>query len=232
MLKRNFLTTVVLTALTLFAASAWSEDTVPFKSDKGKLSYAIGASIGKNLNKDTTDVDLDVLIDGLKASLAGRKLRLSDKEIRLLMSDYEKQLRKQAGERRQKAINDNLHKGEAYLAEFGRQPGVQTAPGGVLYQVIREGSGRKPIETDTVQVNYRGSLIDGTEFDATEPGHPAELKVMSLISGWKQALTMMNTGSKWHLVIPSHLAYGERGVGSDIGPNEVLIFDVELVDIR
>jgi len=232
MFKRNILSAFVLTNLTLFAASAWSEDLAPFKSDKAKLSYAIGASIGKNLGKDSTDVDLDVLIEGLKASLAGKKLKLTDKEIRVVMSDYEKQLRKQANERHQKAQVENREKGEAYLTKFSKQPGVQASPGGVLYQVLKEGGGRKPIEADTVQVNYRGSLIDGTEFDATEPGHPAELKVTALISGWKQALTMMNVGAKWHIVIPSQLAYGERGVGSDIGPNEVLVFDVELVGIK
>jgi len=229
MLKRTFLTAF---ALTLFASNAWSEDAAAFKNDKERLSYSIGASIGKNLNKDTTDVDLPVLIEGLKESLAGKKLKLTDKEIRVLMNDYEKQLRKQANDRRQKAVVENREKGSAFLEDFKKQPGVQVSPGGVLYKVIKEGSGPRPIETDTVQVNYRGSLINGTEFDATEAGHPAELKVTSLISGWKQALTLMNVGSKWHIVIPSHLAYGERGVGSDIGPNEVLVFDVELVAIK
>ena len=103
----------------------------------------------------------------------------------------------------------------------------------MFYQVITEGGGgRKPSDPDTVLVNYRGALIDGTQFDATEPGKPAELKVMSLISGWKQALSMMTAGSKWHLVIPAELAYGERGAGVDIGPNAALVFDVELVSIK
>jgi FKBP-type peptidyl-prolyl cis-trans isomerase FklB len=102
----------------------------------------------------------------------------------------------------------------------------------VLYKVIQEGSGRKPLESDMVEVNYRGSLIDGTQFDATEPGHPANLKVSALINGWKQALSMMSVGSKWHIVVPAQLAYGERGVGSDIGPNEVLVFELELVAIK
>jgi FKBP-type peptidyl-prolyl cis-trans isomerase len=232
MLKRHFLTTFALAALVLSAGSAWSEDAAPLKTDKERLSYSIGASIGRNLSKDATDVDLNVLIEGLKASLAGQKLKMTEKEIRLLMSDYEKQLRKQTNEKRQKAQIENREKGETFLTEFKKKPGVQETPGGVLYQVVKAGDGRKPIETDTVQVNYRGSLINGTEFDATEPGHPAELKVMALISGWKQALTMMNAGAKWHIVIPSHLAYGERGAGSDIGPNEALVFDVELVGIK
>jgi FKBP-type peptidyl-prolyl cis-trans isomerase len=229
MVMRKFL---MMFGLVLLAGNAWCADAGSLKSDKDKLSYSIGASIGKNLSKDGTDVDLNLLIDGLKASLAGQKLLLSDKEIRVLMNDYEKELRKQATVKRQKATIENRQKGEAYMAEFRKQPGVQLTPGGVLYRVIKDGNGRKPIETDTVQVNYRGSLIDGTEFDATEAGHPADLKVIALISGWKQALTMMSVGSKWHLVIPSQLAYGDRGVGTDIGPNEVLVFDVELVGIK
>ncbi len=223
---------LALATLSLLAGAAWGEDASTLKTDKDKLSYAIGASIGRNLTKDSTEVELPVLIDALKASLAGAKLQMTDKEIRVLMNDYERGLRKQATVRLQKAQTENRVKGDAYLTEFKKQPGVQSTPGGVLYQVVKEGSGRKPIETDTVQVNYRGSLINGTEFDATEAGHPADLKVTALISGWKQALTMMTVGSKWHLVIPSQLAYGERGVGSDIGPNEVLVFDVELLGIK
>jgi len=223
---------LALCAAALCAGSAWCADAGPLASDKDRLSYSIGASIGKNLGRDSSDVDIAVLIEGLKASFAGQKLLLSDKQIRQIMNDYEIELRKQATARRQKAVLDNKQKGEAYLDAFKKQPGVQASPGGVLYQVIKEGSGRKPLESDMVQVNYRGSLIDGTEFDATEAGHPASLKVSALISGWKQALSMMNVGAKWHIVIPSPLGYGERGVGADIGPNEVLVFDVELVGIQ
>jgi FKBP-type peptidyl-prolyl cis-trans isomerase FklB len=223
---------LVLCSLTLLAGSAWCADPITLKSDKDKLSYSIGASIGKNFSKDSTDVDIGLLLEGLKSSLAGEKLLLSDKEIRQVMNDYETALRKQAKLRQQVAIVENRKKGEAYMAEFKKQPGVRVSPGGVLYQVVKEGSGRKALESDVVEVNYRGSLIDGKEFDATEPGHPAGLKVMALISGWKQALTMMNVGAKWHLVIPAELGYGERGVGQDIGPNEVLVFDVELVGIK
>ena len=179
MVKRNFL---VLCGLTMLAGSAWCADANSLKSDKDKLSYSIGASIGKNFRKDSTDVDLSLLMEGLKGGLAGQKLLLSDKEIRqLIMNDYEKELRKQATLKRQKALGENKQKGEAYLADFKKQPGVKASPGGVLYQVIKDGSGRKPLESDVVEVNYRGSLINGTEFDATEPGHPAGLKVSALI---------------------------------------------------
>ena len=133
---------------------------------------------------------------------------------------------------RRQASVENKKKGDAFLAEFQAKKGVSALPGGVLYSVIKEGKGKKPLSTDAIEVYYSGSLINGKQFDATEPGHPAILKVASLINGWKQALTSMPTGSKWHIVIPSQLAYGERGAGNDIGPNEVLVFDVELVSIK
>jgi FKBP-type peptidyl-prolyl cis-trans isomerase len=148
------------------------------------------------------------------------------------MSDYQVQMRQRATVKRQQATVDNRKRGEAYLAQYRMQPGVLALPSGVLYRSIKAGNGAKPLETDTVEVAYRGALTNGTEFDATEPGRPASLKVSSLIAGWKQALGMMPTGSKWQVVIPSELAYGERGVGSDIGPNEVLVFDVELLAIK
>jgi FKBP-type peptidyl-prolyl cis-trans isomerase FklB len=148
------------------------------------------------------------------------------------MADYQTQLRQRATVKKQQAQSDNKKKGEAFLAEYKTQTGVLALPSGILYKIIKEGDGKKPLESDIVEVNYRGTTINGTEFDATEPGHPANLKVSSLITGWKQALSMMPTGSKWHIVVPSQLAYGERGVGNDIGPNEVLVFDLELVAIK
>jgi FKBP-type peptidyl-prolyl cis-trans isomerase FklB len=223
---------VFLGGLILLTGQVWAEDSTVLKSDKDKLSYSIGASIGKNFRSDGTEVDANVLMQGLKSSLAGDKSLLSEKEVRQIMNDYQTKLRQAAVGKRQLAINDNKKKGEAYLAEYKAQQGVLSSPNGVLYTVIKEGTGKKPLESDMVEVNYRGTLINGTEFDATEPGHPANLKVSALIPGWKQALSMMPVGSKWHIVIPAVLGYGERGVGNDIGPNEVLVFDLELIAIK
>jgi FKBP-type peptidyl-prolyl cis-trans isomerase FklB len=157
---------------------------------------------------------------------------MAEKDIRQVMNDYQTQARQRATGKRQQALLDNKKKGEAYLAQYKAQAGVLELPNGVLYKVIKQGSGKKPMESDMVEVNYRGALTNGTEFDATEPGKPANLKVSALIPGWKQALSMMPTGSKWQIVIPSVLAYGERGVGTDIGPNEVLVFDLELLGVK
>ena len=229
MVKRNVM---VLCSLALLVGSAWSADAVALKSDKDKLSYSIGASIGKNFKGDGTEIDVNLLMEGLKSSLAGEKSLLPEKEVRQIMNDYQTKLRQAANAKRQQAIGDNKKKGDAYLADYKAQSGVVAAPNGLLYRIVKEGTGKKPMESDMVEVNYRGALINGTEFDATEPGKPATLKVSALIPGWKQALSMMPVGSKWHIVIPAVLGYGERGVGTDIGPNEVLVFDLELIAIK
>lgn len=229
MLKKNcfFACGLVLLTGQLLAAGA-----PELKSDKDKLSYSIGASIGKNLKSEGVDVDLDVLIEGIKGSMTGEKGLMADKDIRQVMNDYQTQARQRAASKRQQALLDNKKKGDAYLVQYRAQPGVQELPNGVLYKIIKQGAGKKPMESDMVDVNYRGTLVNGTEFDATVPGRPASLKVSALIPGWRQSLSMMPTGSKWQIVIPAALAYGERGVGNDIGPNEVLVFDLELLGIK
>jgi FKBP-type peptidyl-prolyl cis-trans isomerase FklB len=223
---------IIFCSMVVTSSQVWSADKTTLKTDKDKLSYSIGASIGQNLKKDSTNIDLNLLIRGLKSSMAGEKTLLSDKEIRQVMNDYGAQMRQHAMAVKQKSAIDNKKNGDAYLADYKSKVGVLELPSGILYKVIKAGSGVKPAETDTVEVNYRGTLINGTEFDATAPDHPASLKVSALIPGWKQALSAMQAGSKWQIVIPSQLAYGERGVGNDIGPNEVLVFDVELISVK
>ena len=229
MLKKSFISAC---GVALVTVSAFAADSVAIKSDKDKLSYSIGASIGKNFKNEGTEVDVNVLMEGLKNSLTGDKLLVPEKDMHQIMNEYQTQLRQKMAAKRQQAVQDNRKLGDAFVADFKKQPGVVSAPSGILYQVIKAGTGRIPAESDIVEVNYRGTLINGTEFDATEPGHPAGLKVAALIPGWKQALTTMPIGSKWHLVIPAVLAYGERGVGTDIGPNETLVFDLELLGIK
>jgi FKBP-type peptidyl-prolyl cis-trans isomerase FklB len=229
MLKRN---AMVACGLLVLSSLAFAADALVLKTEKDRLSYAIGASVGKNLKNESTEIDLNVLIEGLKSSLAGDKLPLTEKEMRQVMNDYQTQMRQRATAKKQQAQTDNKKIGEAYLAQYKAQKDVLALPSGVLYKIVKEGAGRKPLESDMVVVNYRGALVNGTEFDATEPGKPANLKVSSLIVGWKQALSVMPVGSKWQIVIPAVLGYGERGVGSDIGPNEVLVFDLELVSIK
>jgi FKBP-type peptidyl-prolyl cis-trans isomerase FklB len=229
MLKKNW---ILLCGLTLVAGQVFAAGVTELKTDKDRLSYSIGSSIGKNLKSEGVDIDLEVLIQGVKGSWAGDKGLMAEKDVRQVMNDYQTQARQRAAGKRQLAMQDNKKKGDSYLTQYKAQAGVLELPNGVLYKIIKQGSGKKPMESDMVEVNYRGALINGTEFDATEPGKPATLKVSALIPGWKQSLSMMPTGSKWQIVIPAVLAYGERGVGTDIGPNEVLVFDLELIAIK
>jgi len=126
----------------------------------------------------------------------------------------------------------NRKKAEEFLATNGKKSNVVTLPSGVQYKILNTGDGQKPMESDVVSVNYRGTLLDGTEFDASLPNKPAHLKLAQLIAGWKEALRLMPVGSKWQLFIPAKYAYGERGAGADIGPNELLVFEVELLGIN
>lgn len=223
---------MLLSGLMASSSLVWAADAPALKTEKEKLSYSIGASVGKNLKSEGTDVDLELLIQGFRTSLGGEKALLSDKEVRQVMSDFQTQMRQKSAVKKQQATVDNKKKSDAFLAEFKAKPGVLSLPTGILYKVLKVGQGKKPVETDSVEVNYRGALTNGTEFDATEPGKPATLRVSALIAGWKQALAAMPEGSKWQIVIPPQLAYGERGAGADIGPNEVLVFDLELLAIK
>lgn len=223
---------MMVCGLILLTNQVRAEEKTVLKTDKDRLSYGIGVSVAKNFKKQGTDVDLEILTLGLKSALAGERLLLSEKELRKIMNSYQVDIRKNALLSKRLALEDNKKKGEAFLAENKTKDGVVVLPNGVQYKILKEGNGRKPIESDIVKVSYRGTLLDGTEFDATEAGQSADLKMSALIVGWKETLKLMPVGSKWQIVIPSQLAYGERGVGNDIEPNETLVFEVELFEIK
>ncbi len=214
------------------ASLASAEEPAVLKTQKDMLSYSIGVSVAKNFRKQETDVDLDLLIKGLKDGLVGAKPLMTDKDMRKVMNMYQSEVRQKALLAKRVAIEENKKKGEAFLAANKAKDGVVVTPSGVQYKILMAGDGKKPMESDLVEVNYRGTLLDGTEFDGTEAGHAATLKVSALIAGWKEALKLMPAGSRWQIYIPPQLAYGERGVGSDIGPNETLVFEVELLAIK
>ncbi len=202
-----------------------------FKSDKDRVSYGIGVEVGRNFRKQEVEVNQEILLKGLNDALSGSKLQIPEKELRKVMNVFQASVRQKTMMNKRVATEENRKKGEAYQAAFKAKEGVVTLPSGVQYKIIKAGEGAKPTEASTVLCHYRGTLLDGTEFDGTE-GQPAALKVASLIPGWKTALQLMPVGSKWQIVIPPNLAYGERGVGADIGPSETLLFDVELVSIK
>jgi FKBP-type peptidyl-prolyl cis-trans isomerase len=226
---------------TCIALSCWAvmsinqasaADTTTLNTDKDKLSYGIGVSVGRNFKKQDTDVDIGLLVKGLTDSMAGEKLAIPEKELRRVMNAYQTEIRQKSTQTRRIAIEDNKKKGDAFLLKNKSVPGMVVLPSGVQYKIVKAGQGRKPIDSDLIVCNYRGTLLDGSEFDATEEGKPASLKLSALIAGWKEVMKLMPVGSKWQVFIPAQHAYGERGVGGDIGPNETLIFDVELLAIN
>ncbi|MFZ2268591.1 MAG: FKBP-type peptidyl-prolyl cis-trans isomerase [Azonexus sp.] len=223
---------ISLACLAFLTGQAVAAESAPLNTDKDKLSYGIGVSVARNFKKQGSDIEIDLLVKGLRDALAGDKLLLPEKELRKVMNAYQTEIRQKATLTRRIAIEDNRKKGEAFLAANKAKDGVITLPSGVQYKVLQAGNGKTPIDSDLIVCNYRGSLLDGTEFDATEDGKPANLKLSALIAGWKESMKLMPVGSKWQIFIPAQHAYGERGVGSDIGPNETLIFEVELLGIN
>lgn len=199
-------------------------------SDKARESYALGMYFGQGWKKSDMDIDVDLLMRGIKESQAGGATLLTQQQ----MTDALNDLRKTVAMNHQKAqaeeAKKNQAEGEAFLAANKTKPGVVTLPDGLQYKVMTEGAGQTPAPTDTVSVNYRGTFVDGTEFDGSDKtGHPAQFPVGAVIHGWTEALEKMTVGSKWELYIPSDLAYGPNGRPPVIGPDKTLIFDVELL---
>jgi FKBP-type peptidyl-prolyl cis-trans isomerase len=203
-----------------------------FKSNDDAISYAIGASVGRNFKKEGFTINEKIFVQGMGDAMAGAKLKMSEKEFKSVLAGFQGEMRRKMAANHQEQGIQNRKKGDEFFAANGKKPDVLTLPSGVQYKILKAGDGQKPVETDTLEVNYRGTLLDGTEFDASALGKPASLKLSQLIAGWKEALRLMPVGSKWQLFVPAKSAYGERGVGADIGPNETLIFDVELVGIK
>jgi FKBP-type peptidyl-prolyl cis-trans isomerase FklB len=203
------------------------------KTQKDKVSYAIGLNIGKSLHKDAGEVDAAIFMRGLKDALAGGKILLTDEEMKTVMTQLQAELRKKQEEVMAQVGAANKQAGDAFLAANKTKEGVVTLPSGLQYKILKEGTGPKPAASDTVMCNYRGTLLDSTEFDSSyKRGQPAAIPVGGVIKGWTEALQLMPVGSKWQLIIPAELAYGNQGAGPDIGPNSTLIFEVELLSIQ
>lgn len=217
----------------LLISQVGAEEGLVLKDQKDKVSYSIGMDIGNNLKKQSIDIDPDILAQGLKDAFSGGKTLLTEQEFRDILAAFQKDFRAKQIERAKELVEKNKKEGEAFLEENKKKEGVITLPSGLQYKVITESTGETPKLTDTVTVNYRGTLIDGTEFDSSyRRGQPATFPVKGVIAGWTEALQLMKVGSKWQLFIPPDLAYGERGAGRDIGPNVTLIFDIELLSIK
>ncbi len=215
------------------SAPAAVQPAGPFKDLKENFSYALGVSIGGNLKRQSVDVDLGVMEQGLKDGLAGGKPLMTDQQVKAAMTEMQQEVRAKQEERAKLAAITNLKEGEAFLEANKTKPGVVVLPSGLQYKILVAGTGPKPKATDTVVCNYRGTLIDGTEFDSSfKRGQPATFPLGRVIKGWTEALQLMPVGSKWQLFIPAALAYGERSPGPEIGPNSALIFEIELISIQ
>ena len=215
------------------SGAAFAADTPELKTDKEKISYSIGMEIGGNLKRGSVEVDPDLLAKGLKDSYGEGKTILTEDQARQAIADFQKTLMAKQAETMQKLSEKNKADGEKFLAENGKKEGVKTLPSGLQYKEIAPGTGKSPKTTDTVTTHYKGTLIDGTEFDSSyKRGEPVSFPVSGVIAGWTEALQLMKEGAKWELFVPPNLAYGERGAGREIGPNATLIFEVELISIQ
>src|SRR5213596_3126707 len=219
---------LILAVFSLVLPLFGQEKSSPFKDQKDKVSYSLGLNIGFNLGRQNVPINPDALVAGIKDAIAG-KPQLTPEQIKETMTAFKKDM-----EQEQKAEGDkNASEGTKFLEENKKKEGVKTTASGLQYKVIKEGTGAQPKASDTVTVNYRGTLINGREFDSSyKRGQPATFPLNGVIKGWTEGLQLMKQGSKYQFFVPSNLAYGERSVSPDIAPNSTLIFEVELLDAK
>jgi FKBP-type peptidyl-prolyl cis-trans isomerase FklB len=220
-------------AKTRRAPAAKSPAPLALTTQKDKFSYALGMNLGTSLKKQSVVVDPNILARGLKDALAGGKTALTEEQARATLMEVQTEMRKKQQEEMQAAGEASKKEGTAFLAANKSKDGVVTLPSGLQYKILTQGTGPKPTSSDSVVCNYRGTLINGTEFDSSyKRGEPATFPVSGVIKGWTEALQLMPMGSKWQLFVPSDLAYGERSPAPEIGPDSTLIFEVELLSIQ
>jgi FKBP-type peptidyl-prolyl cis-trans isomerase FklB len=210
------------------------DNPVTLSTQKDKVSYSIGLSVGKNLSKDSIAIDPQAFLRGVLDAAADTSTWLmSENQIQDCMIAFQDSLRTVQMERSRVAAEKNQREADAFMAANGQKPGIVTLPSGLQYRIISDGNGKKPSASSTVSVHYRGTLIDGKEFDSSvKRGQPATFQVNGVIRGWTEALQLMKEGSKWELFIPPALAYGESGAGGVIPPSAALIFEVELLSVK
>ena len=214
---------------TLFAAV----DASSLKTTEDKISYIIGTDVGKNFTRQNIQINPIIFEKGLEDGLRGGPLLLNEQEMKDILGKFQKDIMEKRNAEMNKKSTENKMKGETFLAENKKKTGVVSLPSGLQYKVITMGAGVKPTKEDFVTVEYTGHLINGEVFDSTEKaGKPATFKLSQVIPGWTEALQLMPAGSTWEVYIPSALAYGPRSVGGAIGPNETLVFNVHLIEVK
>ena len=212
--------------------AADEKPTAQFKDNNDKVSYSYGAQIATSMKMQGFAVNVEEFAKGMSDALAG-KPKLTDNEIRETLMAFSREMSTKRMDKMKADAEKNKKAGEEWLAANAKKPGVKTTPSGLQYKVLASGKGPQPKPTDTVSAHYKGTLIDGTEFDSSYTrGQPLTRPVTGLIAGWQEALTNMHVGDKWEVYVPGNLAYGERGSGAKIGPNATLIFEMELLGIE
>jgi len=225
--------TALLSLMFLLAVTAGAQNKTELKTRLDSVSYSIGVDVARNFKIQGVDLNLDMFVKGLRDIFEGSPLRCSDSGMEAVTNTYQRELMAKQSERAAQAGAKNKAEGVAFLEANKKKPGVVTTPSGLQYKIVKAGTGRKPLMSDTIVVNYKGTLIDGKEFDSSfKRGTPATFRLGDVIRGWTEALQLMPVGSTWEIYLPSDLAYGDRGAGADIGPNATLIFEVELLAIK
>lgn len=197
-----------------------------------KMSYALGVQTVRNLLKSDVTFDVEQIIQGLRDAAGGQRTAIPEKEVRTAIASMQADVQRKLAADRVGLATRNRQRGEAFAAEYRKRPGVQVLPSQVMYRELQPGkSNLHPREDSVVRVAYRGTLLDGSQFDATEAGQSATLNAVELIPGWREALSQMTVGSRFEVLVPPHMAYGDKGIGGTVGPNESLLFTVELLDI-
>src|SRR5436190_808364 len=236
MSRPSFLLPLALTLGLIASAPAFAQPSGAAPADalstpKAQASYAVGHNLGASMREDGLALDESAFMRGVRDALANAKPALSEAQMSAALRQLQTDLAAQRAERTAALANTNAQAGDAFLKANAAKPGVVTLPSGLQYQVITKGAGPKPTASSTVRTRYRGTLLDGTEFDSSGQ-EPASFPVGQVIPGWTEALQLMPVGSKWRLFVPSDLAYGARGAGQEIGPNATLVFEVELLGIE
>ena len=223
--------TLVISTI-FFLGVGFAADQPEVKEEKDRISYSVGHQVGGDFKRQGVELNPDLFVKGVRDAMSGAKPLMTQQEMNKTLVDLKKKIVAEEQRQKKEAAGKNLQEGKAFLAENARKKDVRTLPSGLQYQVIEKGTGASPKKTDSVTVDYKGTLIDGTEFDSSyKRGKPATFRVDGVIAGWTEALQLMMPGAKWQLFIPANLAYGERGAGSRIGPNSALIFEVELISV-
>ena len=231
--KFSSIINVVILVSVLFSAQTGYTQKSTLKNEKDRLSYAIGANIGQNFRNQKIDVNLKQFMTGLQDALEQRTIQMEPKAVADTLRAFQKKMVARRNADFKQLAQSNKAKAEDFFAKNAKAVSVKTTASGLQYKVLKQGQGQKPKASDTVSVRYKGTLLNGSVFDSTDKtNEPVTFKVTDVIKGWTEALQMMQPGSRWKIYVPAKLAYGERGIGGPIGPNETLIFEIELVEVK